>query len=164
LWNESKQLQFSLSDASLDNVGSFTAGAVENAGLRFLCDVKRMDELLAEEKRIDFIKMDIEGAELNALRGAEMLIEKHRPQFLIEINRAACLGFGYDPQEIADFFARWGYEFYQVGDTVGRSRWIHDFSHIQQANVLVVNEKRKNKIPMDWQAKAIKRKFIEAQA
>jgi FkbM family methyltransferase len=35
--------------------------------------------------RVDFIKMDIEGAELDALRGAEASIRKHRPALAISL-------------------------------------------------------------------------------
>ena len=35
--------------------------------------------------RVDFIKMDIEGAELAALRGAEASIRKHRPKLAISV-------------------------------------------------------------------------------
>ncbi len=35
--------------------------------------------------RVDFIKMDIEGAELNALKGAEAAIRKHRPKLAISL-------------------------------------------------------------------------------
>jgi FkbM family methyltransferase len=35
--------------------------------------------------RVDFVKMDIEGAELEALKGAEALIRKHRPKLAISL-------------------------------------------------------------------------------
>lgn len=41
-------------------------------------------------EKIDFIKMDIEGAELNALKGARGVIEKDNP------NLAICIYHGYD--------------------------------------------------------------------
>ena len=46
-----------------------------------------IDETLARLglSRVDFIKMDIEGAELNALRGAEVAIRKHRPKLAISL-------------------------------------------------------------------------------
>ena len=46
----------------------------------------RLDEALAHVDRIDLIKMDIEGHEPRALRGARMLIERHRPTLVTEFN------------------------------------------------------------------------------
>jgi FkbM family methyltransferase len=44
-----------------------------------------IDDLVAERDldRVDFIKMDIEGAELQALRGAERTLREHRPKLAI---------------------------------------------------------------------------------
>ncbi len=46
-----------------------------------------IDELCEENniKKVDFIKMDIEGAEMNALRGGGSIVKKHRPQLAISI-------------------------------------------------------------------------------
>jgi len=44
--------------------------------------VVKLDDVLNGEK-VTFIKMDIEGAELNALKGAEQTILKHRPKLEI---------------------------------------------------------------------------------
>lgn len=46
-----------------------------------------LDDYFLEKKipRIDFVKMDIEGAELDALKGAEELIKKYRPILAISI-------------------------------------------------------------------------------
>src|ERR1051326_549775 len=64
------------------SMGSFSSGGqvrVQTASL---------DSLLAQGKILppDYIKMDIEGAELLALRGAEHCIRQYRP----EIGRASC--------------------------------------------------------------------------
>lgn len=45
-------------------------------------DVRRMDDLLKNE-RVTFIKMDIEGAETAALRGAEEIIKSQKPKLAI---------------------------------------------------------------------------------
>ena len=42
----------------------------------------RLDDIIYGP--VDFIKMDIEGAEYEALRGAEQLIKKYRPTILVE--------------------------------------------------------------------------------
>jgi FkbM family methyltransferase len=47
--------------------------------------VVRLDDLI-DPSRIDVLKIDIEGAELRALRGAEQLLRRHRPIILTEIS------------------------------------------------------------------------------
>jgi hypothetical protein len=46
-----------------------------------------IDEVVVHENipRIDFIKMDIEGSELSALRGAESTIRRCRPKLAISL-------------------------------------------------------------------------------
>ena len=46
----------------------------------------RLDEVLAATERVDLIKIDVEGHEPRAIRGAHGLIEKHRPILLTEFN------------------------------------------------------------------------------
>jgi FkbM family methyltransferase len=67
-----------------------------------------LNDLLRREKvsRIDFLSMDIEGAELKALEGFD--IKKYRP-FLVCIEVQAGLG-SYFTNEITDYFQRNGYE------------------------------------------------------
>ena len=46
-----------------------------------------LDDFVQQRRlpRIDFIKMDIEGAELDALHGAAEIIKKHRPKLAISV-------------------------------------------------------------------------------
>ena len=44
-----------------------------------------LDQLIPKNKQIDFIKIDVEGAELAVLEGAEILLSEHRPTFYAEI-------------------------------------------------------------------------------
>jgi FkbM family methyltransferase len=45
--------------------------------------VKKLDNILKNEKRIDFIKMDIEGMEPKALLGAKKIIKTFKPNMMI---------------------------------------------------------------------------------
>lgn len=45
----------------------------------------RLDTLLNSMPRPDFIKIDVEGAELMALRGASKIIAEIRPVFYVEV-------------------------------------------------------------------------------
>lgn len=60
------------------------------------------DELLADVTP-DFIKIDVEGAELSALRGLSGLIARHRPALFVEVAAANDEGF-------RDWNARAGYD------------------------------------------------------
>lgn len=54
-------------------------------------------------QRIDIIKMDIEGNELNALKGAKKSILRFRPIILCEINPEMNVKAGYTAEELFDF-------------------------------------------------------------
>ena len=50
-----------------------------------VCDITTIDSFMEEKQlaRLDCIKLDIEGAELAALRGAKKTIQNHRPKLII---------------------------------------------------------------------------------
>ena len=63
-----------------------------------------IDQITKDYKKVNFIKMDIEGAELKALIGAEMTLKKHKPILSLEVNRNSFFNiynflkpFGYKP-------------------------------------------------------------------
>lgn len=62
------------------------------------------DEILANETRVDFIKIDIEGWELPALQGSLGTLRRHKPMVLCEFN-PLCLNAqgGIDASTLANF-------------------------------------------------------------
>jgi hypothetical protein len=62
--------------------------------------------------RLDFIKIDVEGAELSVLQGAEQVIEAFRPALLVEIEARHTARYEYGPDDLADWLARRGYAMY----------------------------------------------------
>jgi FkbM family methyltransferase len=57
-------------------------------------------------------KMDIEGAEILALKGSTSLLQKQKPPvWILEINDAVN-NFGYQRQDIPDFLKEYGYSLY----------------------------------------------------
>lgn len=65
------------SQVSFDKIDNYTG----------IAQTKSIDRLVEEQRldKVDFIKMDIEGAEPYALRGAEKTIREHRPDLAIAI-------------------------------------------------------------------------------
>jgi FkbM family methyltransferase len=58
---------------------------------------------------VDFIKIDVEGAELGVLRGATETIKRCRPAVQMEIMEKQCSQFGYAPQDLYDFLVQQEY-------------------------------------------------------
>ena len=63
-------------------------------------------------ERLAGIKLDIEGAELFALRGAAATLARFKPWVIVEIGVNTCLAAGYAPGDLLD--AMPGYSFHRI--------------------------------------------------
>jgi FkbM family methyltransferase len=59
--------------------------------------------------RLDFVKADVEGAELRVLQGGAETIERFRPKLLLEIEERHVLRFGYRAGDVQEWLAERGY-------------------------------------------------------
>ena len=79
------------------------------------CCVKRLDDFILNiTPRIDFIKCDVEGAELLVIRGAFKTLEKMKPVLFLEMLRKWSAKFGYHPNEIINLLDKIGYRCYYI--------------------------------------------------
>lgn len=76
------------------------------------CQVISIDREFPSLERLDFIKMDIEGAELYALKGMANTLKRLRPIILIEICKFWLSGFNITAKEISDFICGLDYDIY----------------------------------------------------
>lgn len=95
-------------------------------------EMKTLDSYLEEKKvgDVNFVKVDIEGAELMFLRGATALFKQKLPPILMmEMALATSRGFGYVPNDLIDFLRETGgYRFYWINDYTGSLRLFDRFS------------------------------------
>lgn len=80
-------------------------------------DVDTVDNLIATKKipKPDFIKIDVQGAELDVLAGAHETIKAYKPKLLIEVHSIPYVNWKIENlQRIVDFLTEKGYLLYHV--------------------------------------------------
>ena len=79
------------------------------------CQVRSLDDFVAREKvGPDFIKCDVEGAELLVFQGGEQTLAKFKPVVFVEMLRKWSAKFDYHPNTIIRLFASHGYQCYVI--------------------------------------------------
>ncbi|EMI15436.1 FkbM family methyltransferase [Rhodopirellula maiorica SM1] len=91
--------------------------------------VKRLDSLIPEDVVVDVVKIDIEGAELGALRGATCMLSKSNPVVMFE-SAPTRLSSIYEPRDLYRFFDQRGYEIFVP------NRLAHDGSGLSEEGFL----------------------------
>lgn len=71
-----------------------------------------MDKILKElgVKRVDWVKLDVEGAELEALEGVENALKEYYPKIVIEVGKGNVEG-------VKRFLKRYGYSMAAIEET-----------------------------------------------
>lgn len=79
-------------------------------------DVRCLDDWARENDvtKVDFIKCDVEGAELFVYKGGREIIERSKPIVFSEMLRKWSAKFGYNPNDIISFFKELGYKCYVI--------------------------------------------------
>jgi FkbM family methyltransferase len=75
-----------------------------------------LDAVRAEQalERLDLLKIDVEGAELEVLRGARETIAATQPWIIVEVNRGTSRNANVRPEDILGLLAEQGYRFYRI--------------------------------------------------
>lgn len=71
-------------------------------------EIRRLDDIVPADARVDFIKIDVEGAELGVLEGGRATIARTRPLILFEHARIHNTEYGTSPEMIHDVLGNCG--------------------------------------------------------
>ena len=103
-------------------------------------EVTSLDEYLSNEAipKVNFIKLDVEGSELDALKGAvRLLATAPRPVLMVEVYDIRTEPWGYRAHEIVQFLSQATYEWFSLlGD--GTPRAIEPGKDRYDANLVAV--------------------------
>jgi FkbM family methyltransferase len=104
-------------DGIHDWCNSLRPPSVEASRSTVRVPVRRLDDILSDLKlsQVDFIKLDVEGAELSALYGAMKLLRgDSRPAMLVEVQDVRTQCWGYAAREILQFLIRMDYQWFVI--------------------------------------------------
>lgn len=82
--------------------------------VKFQVGVFTLDELIGSNQATRFVKIDVEGGELDVLGGATSLLRIARPIVAFECGAGSYLGYHDRPDRIFDIFHSGGYEIHSL--------------------------------------------------
>ena len=83
-------------------------------------ECKRLDDVLPQDYIVNFLKVDVEGAELKVLSGATSIVERCRPYILFECTQSGLSQYATSPDDIFRFFTETlGYDIFIVKEWLG---------------------------------------------
>lgn len=114
-------------------------------------DALRLDDFIegVSLKRLDFIKLDLEGAELQALQGAFRVLERFGPILHLELENQWMKDFGSNTESAILFLKELGYTDFLLYQKDGYS--VYDFEDVISSgvsldgNVIAFKKSRKDK-------------------
>jgi hypothetical protein len=104
-----------------------------------------LDEYVREKniKRVDVIKLDVEGGEIDVLRGGANVFRDLRPLLICEVLDATTLAWGYDACQIIQAVQDFGYEWFDLNSDGSLEPHAERLSYPRVKNYLAVpREKR----------------------
>jgi tRNA (mo5U34)-methyltransferase len=118
LGNQAGAAELHLGNGGQDWCNSLRPADVTEPSAALRVPVRRLDDMLAElgVTEVDFLKMDVEGAELSLLQGAPKLLgNTPRPAILAEVQDIRTLPWGYLSRDIINYLALLNYKWFAIG-------------------------------------------------
>ena len=99
-----------------DGLGTLFPTEVRSQGAGEI-ELVTIDDVVREAgiQRLDLIKLDIEGAELSALRGASQVLKSLKPRIIVELGLETCRAAGYRMEDVFDLLTNFGYQMSRIG-------------------------------------------------
>jgi len=112
-----------------------------NKNYKISVPIKKLDDYVIANKieKIDFIKIDVEGAELLVLKGAENILKNYSPVIMMELYSDHTKYFGYSPEEVINYMIDFDYHIYEIDKTeIGFMNKVNSFRNTSNYNFLAM--------------------------
>ncbi|HTO14278.1 MAG TPA: FkbM family methyltransferase [Edaphocola sp.] len=88
--------------------------------------IRKLDDILNNEEKIDLIKIDVEGGEYDVLLGANKILTNFKPVLIFEFGLGAANHYGIDAKKMYSLLAKYNYKIYTL------SNWIKKRNDLTQ--------------------------------
>lgn len=108
---------------------------------------KKINSFLIKEqiKRVDFVKIDVEGSELLVFRGADKMLAMH-PIIFTEFLERHFIKFGYSCQDFIDLLKEYGYHVYFYSIKYGGLILDEDYTEENRSNCYFIPALREDEL------------------
>jgi FkbM family methyltransferase len=142
--SESGSADLYVVDGSCNWGNSLRAPVVSESTFKIPVQVCPVDDVLLELgiSRVDFIKLEVEGAELSALKGiARLLRGVARPAILVEVQDIRTQPWSYPARAIIEYLGRAGYRWFELDANGSLRPTSHDLEYYD-ANLVALPRER----------------------
>ena len=96
--------------------GGFRPPASDDQVSEISVKTVRLDDYVSQFplKRVDLVKLDVEGGEREVLEGASLVLTKFRPIFICEVLDATTQAWGYNAREIILMLQSFGFNWFDI--------------------------------------------------
>jgi FkbM family methyltransferase len=109
-------------------------------------NITGLDEYIREQniQRVDVIKLDVEGGEIDVLRGAAKVFREQRPTLICEVLDATTRAWGYDASEIIRAVQSYDYDWFDFNSDGSLEPHAERHSYPRVKNYLAVPRERRD--------------------
>jgi FkbM family methyltransferase len=160
VWHERKRLSLGISYRHMgNNAGGYTV-TLPHTGAVVATMAIPLDDYVAEEQidRVHVIKMDIEGAEMFALRGMRNLLRRDRPIIFMEVSRPLLSRVGHGPEQVWDCLAgEFGYRAWIIQQSASDCYPAENLNDVEINNVIFHAADLPSVVTEGWELKSVLR-------
>jgi FkbM family methyltransferase len=137
LSDQEAEAEFTI-DRNVWNQGTFSLGKKDGGAEKQKVLIKVADNLaeIQQLEALHLVKIDVEGFELQVLRGLKQTLQKHKPRIIFEYDEGYWRNTGQQMSECYTLLTSLGYTLYQIS-SVG-CELINSASHVQGGNLFCV--------------------------
>lgn len=98
---------------------------------RIEIEVASLDDFIKESVKIDLIKIDVEGGELDVMKGAKHMLERDHPVIIFEHGKGGAEHYESGPDQMYEFLNGIGYRIFCLDDFLSNGRPLNPIEFIQ---------------------------------